>query len=114
MNKKARHLGKRKTDSLARKRSRKLHTLEYENSYFKKKLLFISMKIQLITISSAIPYILGMNSISSSLKKKKSQQREREREKEEERVRTGGKRRRKRRRNKRKRRKKRKKLRERY
>ena len=69
MNKKVRHLGKRKTDSLARKRPRKLHTLEYTNSYFKKFLLFIPMKIQLITISSAIPYISGMNSISSSLKK---------------------------------------------
>ena len=71
MNKKARHLSKRKTDSLARKRSRKLHTSEYENSYLKKKLLFISMKIQLITISSAIPYILRMNSTRSSLKKEK-------------------------------------------
>ena len=29
------------------------------------------MKIQLITISSAIPYISGMNSTSSSLKKEK-------------------------------------------
>ena len=34
----------------------------------KKKLLFIPMKIQLITISSAIPYISRMNSTSSSLK----------------------------------------------
>ena len=69
MNQKVRHLGKGKTDSLARKRPRKLHTLEYTNSHFKKKLLFIQMKIQLITISSAFPYISGMNSTISSLKK---------------------------------------------
>ena len=71
MNQKARHLGKRKTDSSARKRPRKLHTSEYKNSCFEKKLLFIRMKIQLITIISAIPYISGMNSTSSSLKKEK-------------------------------------------
>ena len=69
MNQKARHLGKRKIDT--RKRSRKLHTSEYENSCFKKQLLFIPMKMQLITIISAISYISGMNSTSSSLKKEK-------------------------------------------
>ena len=79
MNQKVRHLGKIKTDSSARKSPRKLHTSEYTNSCFKKKLLFIPMKIQLITISSAIPYISGMNSISSSLKKEKiSRKRKRE------------------------------------
>ena len=71
MNQKVRHLGKRKTNSLARKLPRKLHTSEYTNSCFKKQLLFISMKIQFITISNAIPYISGMNSTSSSLKKEK-------------------------------------------
>ena len=71
MNQKSRHLDKRKTDSSARKLPRKLHTLEYENSCFKKISLFIPMKIQLITISSVIPYISGMNSTSSSLKKEK-------------------------------------------
>ena len=71
MNQKVRHLSKRKTDSSARKRPRKLHTSEYTNSCFKKKLLFIPMKIQLITINSAFPYISGMNSTSSSLKKEK-------------------------------------------
>ena len=71
MSQKSRHLGKRKTDSSARERPRKVHTSEYENSCFKKKLLFIPMKIQLITISSVIPYISGMNSTSSSLKKEK-------------------------------------------
>ena len=40
MNQKARHLGKRKTDSSARKRARKLHTSEYTNSCFKKKNLY--------------------------------------------------------------------------
>ena len=72
MNQKVRHLGKRKTDISARKRPRKLHTSEYTNSCFKKaKLLFIPMKIQLITISSVIPYISGMNSTRSSLKKER-------------------------------------------
>ena len=37
----------------------------------KKKLLFIPMKIQLITISSAIPYISGMNNTSNFLQKEK-------------------------------------------
>ena len=37
----------------------------------KKKLLFIPMKVQLITINSAIPYISGMNSTSGSLKTEK-------------------------------------------
>ena len=71
MNQKVRHLGKRKTDSSTRKRPRKLHTSEYTNSCLKKNFLFIPMKIQLITISSAIPYISRMNSTSSSLKKEK-------------------------------------------
>ena len=69
MNQKVRHLDKRKTDSSARKRPRKLHTSEYTNSCFKKNLFFIPVKIQLITISSAFPYISRMNSTSSSLKK---------------------------------------------
>ena len=45
------------------------------------KSLFISMKVQLITISSVIPYISEINSTSSSLKKKKKRaSRERKRE----------------------------------
>ena len=71
MNQRVRHLGKRKIDSSSRKRSRKSHTSEYTNSCFKKKLLFIPIKIQLITISSAIPHISGMNNTSSSLRKGK-------------------------------------------
>ena len=68
INQKAGHLGKRKTDSSARERTRKLHTSEYTNSCFKQnKIFFIPMKVQLITISSAIPYILGINSTRSSL-----------------------------------------------
>ena len=70
MNQKARHLDKGKTDSSVKKRLRKLHTSEYENSCLK-KILFIPMKMQLITISSAIPYISGMNSTNSFLKKEK-------------------------------------------
>ena len=37
---------------------------------------FIPMKVQLITISSVIPYILEINSTSSSLKKKKREKKE--------------------------------------
>ena len=67
INKKAGHLGKRKTDSSARERTRKLHTSEYKNSCFEIFFFFIPMKVQLIIISSAIPYISGINSTSSSL-----------------------------------------------
>ena len=42
-----------------------------------KKLLFIPMKTQLISISSAIAYISGINSTSSSLKKKEKISRKR-------------------------------------
>ena len=52
----------------------------------KRKSLFIPMKVQLIIISSVIPYISEINSTSSSLKKKKPQERKREREREEERM----------------------------
>ena len=48
----------------------------------KRKSLFIPMKVQLITISSVIPYISEINSKSSSLKKKTEREREREREEE--------------------------------
>ena len=124
MNKKTRHIGKRKAGSSARKRLRKLHTSEYENSCFTKKLFFISKKIQLIQISynqQCHPLHLGNEQYKQlpqkKKRKKKSQEREREREREEERMRTGEKMRRKMRRNKRKgkkRRKKRRKWRERY
>ena len=77
-------LDKRKTDSSARERTRKLFTSEYKNSCPKKrKIFFIPMKVQVITISSVIPYILKINSTSSSLKKKKSAN-EKGREKEKE------------------------------
>ena len=82
----------------------------------KKKLFFISKKIQLIQKSynqQCHPLHLGSEQYKQFPQKKKK----REKEREEERVRTGGKRRRKRRRKRRKgnkRRKKRKKWRERY
>ena len=83
INKKAGHLGKRKTDSSARERTRKLHTSGYTNSCAKKeKFFFIPMKVQLITISSVIPYISEINSTSSSLKKKKRKEKKRECERE--------------------------------
>ena len=83
----------------------------------KKKLFFISKKIQLIQKSynqQCHPLHLGSEQYKQFPQKKKKK---REKEREEERVRTGGKRRRKRRRKRRKgnkRRKKRKKWRERY
>ena len=47
----------------------------------KRKIFFIPMKVQLITISSVIPYISEIYSTSSSLKKKKkNKEYERERE----------------------------------
>ena len=45
------------------------------------KYLFITIKVQLITISSVIPYISKTNSISSSLKKKKTSREEKKEEK---------------------------------
>ena len=49
------------------------------------KYLFITIKVQLIIISSVIPYILETNNTSSfPKKKKKPQKRERKREREEE------------------------------
>ena len=50
----------------------------------KRKIFFIPMKVQLITISSVIPYISEINSTSSSLKKKKKSANEKGREKEKE------------------------------
>ena len=66
----------------------------------KRKNFFIPMKVQLITISSVIPYISEINSTSSSLKKKeceregegegKGKERKRKRERVEERMRKRG------------------------
>ena len=81
MNQKARHNGKRKAGSTARKRLRKLHTSEYENSCFtkkkrkkKKRLFFISKKIQLIQRSynqQRHPLHLGSEQYKQLPKKKK-------------------------------------------
>ena len=46
------------------------------------KYLFISIKVQLITISSVIPYISETNSTSNSLKKKSANEQGKEKEKE--------------------------------
>ena len=48
MNQKARHIGKRETDSSVRKRPRKLHTSEYENSCFTKKEIALYSKEDII------------------------------------------------------------------
>ena len=112
MNQKARHIGKRKAGSSTRKCLRKLHISEYANSCFTKKKRDCSLfqrrynLFKKVTISSAIPYISGANSTSSSLKKggkkEKKKSQEREREREEERVRTRKKKKRKMRRKRRK------------
>ena len=121
--KKTRHIGKRKACSSARKRLRKIHTSEYENSCLTKKkkivLYFKEDTIDSKKLQSAVPSLTSRERIVQAApskiknKKKKSQGREREREREEDRVRTGGKRRRKKRKGK-KGRKKRKKWREWY
>ena len=72
MNKKVRLLGKRKTDSSAKKRLRKLHTSEYTNSCFKKKKFALYSNEDTIDYDQKChPLHLRMNSTSSSLKKKK-------------------------------------------
>ena len=122
MNKKVRHLGKRKTDNSARKRPRKLHTSEYTNSCFKKIALY-SNEYTIDYNQHCLPLHLGNEQYKQfpqkrkNLKKEKGRGKEKNREweregkgeerreREEERVRTGRKRRRKIRRNKRKRKK---------
>ena len=79
MNKKVRHLGKRKTDSSTRKRLRKLHTLEYTNSCFKKNALYSNEDI-IDYNQQCHPLHLGNEQYKQFPKKKKSQERERERE----------------------------------
>ena len=71
---------KKKSRQLSQVIPEKLHTSEYTDSCFKKKILFfIPIKVQSITIGSAIPYISEMNSTSSSLKNRKiSRKRKRE------------------------------------
>ena len=90
MDLKVRHLKKKKKSrQLGQVAPEKITHLRIHEFMFPKQniLFFIPMKVQLITISSAIPYISGMNNTSSSLKtEKKSQEREREREREEEKV----------------------------
>ena len=92
MNKKARHIGKRKAGNLARKLLRKLHTSEYANSCFtKKKNFFISKKIQLIQKSynqQCHPSVQVAPSKREERRKKKffeyKKEKEKEKEKEEE------------------------------
>ena len=90
------YIGKRKAGSSTRKRLRKLHTSEYKNSCFtKKKLFFISKKIQLIQRSNnqqCHPLHLGskqykqlpQKKISKKGKGKRRRESANEREKEKE------------------------------
>ena len=108
MNQKARHIGKRKASSSARKRLIKLHTSEYENSCFAKQkkivLYFKEDTIDSEKLQSAVSSLTSRERTvqAAPSKKKNSQERKREREREEERVRTRKKRKRKRRRKRRK------------
>ena len=78
---KVRHL-KKKSRQLGQVAPEKITHLRIHEFMFPKQntLFFIPMKVQLITISSVIPYISGMNSTSSSLKTEKKISRKRKRE----------------------------------
>ena len=71
MNKKERHIGKRKIDSSARKRPRKLHTSEYENSYFKKKIALYSKEDIINYNQQCHPLHLGNEQYKQFPKKEK-------------------------------------------
>ena len=64
------------SDVTVREYTRRLHTSECKIKIQKITYLFITIKVQLITISSVIPYISETNSTSNSLKKKKKTSRE--------------------------------------
>ena len=78
-----------RSDVTVRECTRKLHTSECTKFKIQRiKHLFITIKLQLITISSVIPYVLEANSTSSSLKKKtlkRGRGKEKEKKKKEER-----------------------------
>ena len=123
MNKKVRHLGKRKTNSSATKLPRKLHTLEYTNSCLKNKVSLYSNEDTIDYNQQCHPLHIGNEQYMhfppkrKNLKKEKGRGKakkreceqqgkgegkgEERREREEERVRTRRKGRRKRRRKKR-------------
>ena len=94
MNKKESHIGKRKADSSARKRLRKLHTSENENSCFTKikkiVLYFKEGTIESEKLQSTVPSLtsreLTVQAAPSkkNLKKGKKKKRECEREGKEE------------------------------
>ena len=67
------------SDVTVREDTRRLHTSKCVKFEIQKiKYLFITIKVQLITINSVIPYISETDSTSSSLKKKKIPSREKE------------------------------------
>ena len=103
INKKARHLDKRKTDSSARERTSTLHTSEYTNSCAKKYIVLYYNKGTIDYNQQCHPLRLKKKKRQykqfpqhrKSLKKDKEtgKEREREREREEERVQKGRKKR---------------------
>ena len=104
MNQKVRHLGKRKTDSSTRKRPIKLHTSEYTNSYFKKKIALYSNEDTIDYNQQCHPLQLGNEQYKQFPQKRKNLKKEKGRGKEKKReCERRGTRRRKRRRKKRKR-----------
>ena len=82
--KKTRHIDKRKAGSSARKRLRKLHALEYENSCFTKKKIVLYFKedpIDSKKLQSPVPSLTSQErTVQAAPSKKKSQEKERERE----------------------------------
>ena len=91
MNKKKRHIGKRKAGSSARKRLRKLHTSEYENSCFI-ILYFKENTIDSKKLQSAVPSLTSRERTvqaapskkKKNLKKEKGNGKEKKRECERE------------------------------
>ena len=66
------------SDVTVREYTRRLHTSECKIKIQKITYLFITIKVQFITISSVIPYISETNSTSNSLKKKNPQEKKKE------------------------------------
>ena len=66
------------SDVTVREYTRRLHTSECKIKIQKITYLFITIKVQLITISSVIPYISKTNSTSNSIKKKPQEKKKEE------------------------------------
>ena len=81
MNKKTRHIGKRKAGSSAKKCLRKLHTSEYENSCFT-VLYFKEGTIDLKKLQSAVPSLTSRERTVQAAPSKKDLKKEKGKGKE--------------------------------